>query len=266
MNIASLSVRLIGLALATLLMPRGLCNSEYTNWSRDVVQNATDPSVPFYLAVTSVIDDQLFALCMYQLVKGRKPVVVHGKRDSEGNFCPAIVYEVAIRGKGEWKQVVKSGQAANLESVTISSDNPTVRFKVDMQQFQSLIDDFRWGRLVLENGDAALFELEDLLPPANRREASADFKETVDERESTRFGSSAILYSVTSISNRRTGVFVYSPPSLATLKGNETPDGDFWPSVTLYVGNSEQDWRAIDVSKDDMKTSERILDKNKPGQ
>jgi len=239
---------ILGEVFVALMPITASCDLAYTNWSREIVQVSTHQDVPFYLGVTSSLDGELIALCRYQFVKGKASTILHGKKDSEGNFWPEVSYEVAVEGKAKWRLIGKVHQAEDSESVTVSVDNPVARLYVDMREFKPMIKDLRWGRVVLENGDAAVFALEDLLPPADRRGASSDFKEAVDEREQTRFGSAAILDSVTSVGNCLTGVFIYSPRLEVALQGTESPDEDLWPSVTLYVGNSEQDWHSIGVA------------------
>lgn len=231
----------------------GFGDHEYTNWDRDVVESATGqniPVMPFYVGVTTSIDGRLFALCGYKYVKGTKTVTLRGRRDSDGNFWPAVSYEVATIGKTKWRIISKSNLPGDPDTASISSDVGKTPLYVDMEPFKALIGDTRWGRIVLENGDAAIFALEDLLPPGDRRGAGRDFNDVVDDRLQTQFGSSAILHSVSSARDHLNGVFVYTrSPSPTTLEGATTLDADFWPSVTLYAGNSDKDWHPIGVSR-----------------
>ena len=66
--------------------------------------------------------------------------------------------------------------------------------------------------MILENGQVAVFALENLLPPGDRRGVSRDFKDVLDERGQTQFGSSAFLHSVSSIRDRlRESLFIIEP-------------------------------------------------------
>lgn len=265
---ASLTLAIFSGAFAALVPIDGFGESNYTNWSRDLVESATKaniPALPFYVAVISSIDDQLSAGCVYRYVKGRTPIVLQGKRDSGGNFWPAVSCDVATEGKTRWREISGLNPPADSEIVSIGSDNTKALLHVGMEPFRPYIEAFRWGRVVLKNGDVAVFALEDLLPPADRRVDGGDFKEVLDEREQTRFGSSAILHSISSIRDHLTGDFIYTRRPFAALKGAKTLDGDFWPSATLYVGNSEPDWSTIGVSNQEgVLASLRRSDKRSP--
>jgi hypothetical protein len=230
----------------------GFADREYKNWSRDVVESATSqniPLMPFYVGVITSVDGRLSALCGYHYVKPTKIVALRGRRDSDGNLWPVVSCDVATTGKTTWRTISKSHVPVDSKVVNISSDNQAQLY-VDMESFRPFIGDFRWGRVVLESGDTAIFALEDLLPPGDRRGLGHDFKAVLEERVQTQFGSSAILHSVISIRDHLTGVFIYNRSRApVTLRGARTTDGDFWPSVTLFVGDSERDWGALGRAK-----------------
>ena len=114
----------------------------------------------------------------------------------------------------------------------------------------------------IESGDAAIVELEDLLPTADARGQSGDFREDVfgGDLKMRQQGfkdpepnNPAHLRSVTSLGGRLIGDFIFVPRSenSAVIEGTRTLDGDFWPKVALQVGNSDQHWERIGQSKHD---------------
>jgi hypothetical protein len=209
------------------------------------------PGVPFLVLSTSSIDDHLSAGCAYQYIANKGPVVLHGTRNAEGEFAPFVSYQVAVEGTTKWKTIGKSPESSNPVQIEISPANPRMLLDVDMEVFRSRIGKFRWGRIVLENGDAAPFSIDDLLPTGNNPDAKGNFKQFVNDLDPYRFGSSFKLGAVTCFSNKLVGDFYFiggPKGSSIELQGAQTPDGDFWPSVTLEAGNSEHDWQAMGKS------------------
>jgi hypothetical protein len=234
------------------------------SWIRFLVnaeQFQNRPGVPFAIAVTRYRDYTLSATAWYRYIQGGDPVVLHGKKESQGLFRPILNYEVAMEDKTKWKRLPAEEQA-NSDSITVSPENPIARLEMTMEPFRSCIGIYRYGRVLLENGDAAIIGMEDLLPTADARGKTGDFREDVfggdlrmrqqgfKDPEPT---NPAHLSSVTSLGGRLIGDFIFVPRSEkpVILDGTKTIDGDFWPKVTFQVGNDDQRWETIGKSQRD---------------
>jgi hypothetical protein len=250
------------LALSAL---NSLAGQSDLGWTRDVTDRM-HPGTAFELIVTSSVAGRLSAECGYQYINKESPVVLHGTKDSDDEFSPFVSYEVATEGTIKWKTIGKFTESQNPTTIEISSANPKVGLHVDMETFRSSIGRFRWGRIVLENGEAAAFAIDDLLPPGNSADAAGNFKQNLFDSDPLRFGGSFSLLSLTSFSNRLVGdfVFIRGPKGASVeIKGTRTPDGDFWPSATFQAGNSDLDWQTLGKSTNEgVPTSIKVVGEN----
>ncbi|SRR5579884_323563 len=256
-----------GTAFAFLTFPCASNGESAHSWIRFLVVDSDQlrnmPGVPFVIAYTDYSDETyaLGAGGWYRYTQGRDPVVLHGKREPGGLFRPALAYEVAMEDKTKWKRIPAEVQPDS-DTITVSPENPIIRLTMSMEPFRSCIGIYRYGRVVLESGDSAILALEDLLPTANARGATGDFREDVSGgdlkmRESKqgfkqpRPSDPAHLCFVTSLGDRLIGDFIFVAPSenAVTLQGTKTLDGDFWPKVVYQVSNSGEQWETIGKSK-----------------
>ena len=225
--------------------------SRYANWSR-AVAHSIEPGVPFTVVATTSIDGRLSAGCAYRYIAGSAPTVLHGTSSANGDLSPFVTYEVATQDRMKWKTVAKFTESQNPATIEVNAANPTALLHVDMEPFRPTIGKFRWGRVVLENGQGAIFAIDDLLPTGNGPAAgTGDFKQDINDLDPRRFESSFELVAVTSFSNRIVGDFIFignSRVSSTEIKGTKTQDGDFWPDVTFHAGNSDQSWQALEKS------------------
>lgn len=219
------------------------------NWSRTVVDRMP-PGIPFAILTITSIDGHITAGCGYQYRDGERALVFRGTKHSGNEFSPLVNYEVATEGLDSWKTVGKSLEAKNPEMLTFSVTNSRGLFDIDLDPFRSSIGKYRWGRVVLENGDSAIIEIDNLLPPGDSpAAASGSFKQNLVDLDPRRFGSSFALISIVSLPKQLIGNFVYiagSEGSFVEIKGTQSSDGDFWPSVTLEVSNLGKDWQTIE--------------------
>jgi hypothetical protein len=119
--------------------------------------------------------------------------------------------------------------------------------------------------VVFENNDAAVIELEDLLPTADARDPTGNFKQDVFEGEGgmlrhkfkrPRSSDPAILSNVISLGGQLIGEFLFDPGSeTVTLTGTRTLDGDFSPMAKYYGGDSMTEWREVGKSQNNGKPS-----------
>lgn len=260
MNSCRNSLRLAGV-LAVLVALSS--NAYYSpNWKRILADNTFFdlPGPAFAVSFISSDDYVLSATCWYRYVVGTDPVVLHGKRVSDDVFRPVVNYEVATEGKMKWKRISASVQQPDSDTITVNPNAPVTRLLVDMEPFRKAIGTFRYGRLVLENKDAAIFAIEDLLPPADARGDTNDFKEIVFEtpegKKSQGFlddwiVAPAELLNVISFGDRLIGEFVFEAASAKTvaLEGTKTLDGDFWPKARFQAANSDHAWKTIGESQ-----------------
>lgn len=249
------------LAGLCLLLTSGISFGE---WVRFFAGRPSDyPGIPFGLLSTADDSDHgLSASGWYRYVEGRDPVTLRGKNGPEGNFQPIVTYEVATEGKVKWKTIdADCKQQPGSDSITVDPEHPGTAVSISMEPFRRSIGVYRYGRLVLENGDATVFELDNLLPTTDESDrGEGDFKVEItqsdEEKKKAGFtdgwlGQPADLIAVTSVGGRVIGDFVFNnrSGSAAILQGGKTLDGDFWPKVTFQIANSDGHWKDLGTSR-----------------
>jgi hypothetical protein len=228
------------------------------------------PGVP--LTIAGIYSDGVTVSAdgWYRYIQSRDPVVLHGKQsiekvyrhgkqEDERIFYPVATFEVATQDKTKWRKLREDDlEQAAPDTITVSPDNPIVNVRIDMRRLREWIGTYRYGRVLLENGDSAVIGLEDLLPTADGREDSLDFKESVSDDEiqleqqglkNPRPNDPAVLFSVTSLAGKVFGDLVFASQRGPTaIEGKRTLDGYFWPKCALQAGNSDEKWKTIGES------------------
>jgi len=138
-------------------------------WDRDFLED--DPDLKrqsFFLAILSSIDDGLTGYFAFRNTSAG-PILLHGTRTPDNEFWPLVQSQVGNAENGEWTTITSADNHQSVATLQIES-NQTVRLMVAMNSVAPFVDKFRFGRILLENGEAALFELKDLLPPKRAQE------------------------------------------------------------------------------------------------
>ena len=93
------------------------------------------------------------------------PVTIEGRLDSDSQFWPSVTAQVANDMKGEWKAIETNPPPGRAAIFTVTPSSANIMLHVDLDAFQPFIGKMQFGRMVLKNGVAAAFRLQDLLPP-----------------------------------------------------------------------------------------------------
>jgi hypothetical protein len=129
-----------------------------------------------------------------------------------------------------------------------------------MEPYRKTIGIYTFGRLMLENGDSATFEIDDLLPTIAGRDDSDNFRtlafQTADQKRKQGFrdewiSQPADLMFYTSVGGRLIGDFLFHNRSRQGIRveGRTTPDANFWPKVVFEVANADGNWHRIGKSE-----------------
>jgi hypothetical protein len=230
------------------------------SWARLLVPigHGPSPGVPLTIRAYTYKDAMLSADGWFCYTQGRNWITLHGQKNDDGrSFRPIVTYEIATEGKTKWTRLRVESEPSHPDTVIVGPNNPTVNVTIDMEPFRGWIGVYRYGRVILENGDAGIIELEDLLPTANASDADGNFKEDIvaggamlrHRFKLPRANDPAVLSNVISLGGQLVGEFIFDAgPETVSLEGTRTLDGDFWPSVRLEAGDSDKDWKQIGKS------------------
>jgi hypothetical protein len=105
--------------------------------------------------------------CVYDnaITGGRgSPTVTIEGTESEGTFWPDVICQVTNDAEGKWETIATISHGHS-QAIAVAPGEAKFNLTVGLDIFQPLIDKYRLGRVVLKTGEAATFELKDLLPP-----------------------------------------------------------------------------------------------------
>lgn len=158
--------------LTDLLAPQGEKtaggNDDSQKWSREMVFGGPpDPLTagsPFVLARVSGVSNHVEGLFGYFDSKTTSSIVVEGTKTADGKFWPYVVGQVAHDYRGVWMVLGQSSRQGESSKLTIQPKDSEAMLHVDLDQFRPMVGRFKYGRVVLESGISAAFELKDILP------------------------------------------------------------------------------------------------------
>lgn len=139
-------------------------------WSEVLAHREPDPLIklPFVVIEISSEGDDLQAICSYVDKHSSSPTLLDGVQTSDGKFWPNVVAQVADDYDGVWITIGKCSSAGKPITLSLERDDVKAELYVDLRIFRPMVGKFRYGRLVLINGNVAAFELYKLLPPEER--------------------------------------------------------------------------------------------------
>jgi hypothetical protein len=102
--------------------------------------------------------------CIYD---NRSPALValKGTETSYGDFYPNVINQVGNDKNGEWKTIRRPAVHGKAKTLTVPVKTSSKLLTVDLDAFVPTIGKFKYGRLLLKNGESAIFELNYLRLP-----------------------------------------------------------------------------------------------------
>jgi hypothetical protein len=120
---------------------------------------------PLVVAGISESDMNLVADCRYFPVDAKTSVTVLGSKAADGKLWLTAMAQVASDYRGIWMTVGKCTGPGDAAKITLSTDNIEAKWLVNFNVFRPWVGKYRYGRVVLDNGISAAFELKYILPP-----------------------------------------------------------------------------------------------------
>lgn len=94
-------------------------------------------------------------------VNGRpaKPLVIPGHRGDDGMFWPNVSLQVSKESGKDWRTVESSVIKIPTFTLSVAADAGPISMKVVLDSFQRLTSEYKFGRIVLQTGEATVFPL-----------------------------------------------------------------------------------------------------------
>jgi hypothetical protein len=93
------------------------------------------------------------------------PARLHGKRDAEW-FRPNVTFQISRTWDGPWKTIGRLRVGDDVFTVDTAKGGSGLQ--VQLEAFRPYLRKFQCGRVVLESGEAATIDLDNLLPQKER--------------------------------------------------------------------------------------------------
>jgi hypothetical protein len=119
---------------------------------------------PLGLAGISEFDGNLTGECVYSPADGNTSTSVAGTRAADGKLWLTALAQVGSDYRGAWMTVGKCSGPGKAAQITLST-NDEANWLVNFNAFRPWVGKYRYGRVVLDNGLSAAFELKYILPP-----------------------------------------------------------------------------------------------------
>ena len=241
-------------------------------WVRPIIGNdevfAQTSRSDFQLEVVRCDNNHLTGLAVFTRylskdVASNPSTIVAGIEANEHRFWPNLIAEASNNPEAGWRTIGQSGVKGTPATRRVVPFSPGETFFVNMDGFRPLIGKTRYGRLVLENGQSALFLLQNLQPPrdSKRRDWTREPDEMHPSFTSLPFLtrpnqpiSPISLLAVFSDRSAVKGEFSYGAVSSKTERPNlnDWASAQFrnsWPTVTAQVTNDDRgEWKTIGQS------------------
>lgn len=102
---------------------------------------------------------------LYQITDNDAPTIqVEGVKAAAGTFLPHATLQIADTASGEWKTVGKNCNDGEPGTVSVSRGEMNLDLYVCLDAYKPFLTTHRRARVLLNSGDAAIFELSDLAP------------------------------------------------------------------------------------------------------
>jgi hypothetical protein len=123
----------------------------------------------FSLRVVRQEKARLIGECIYASYVDKKQspvsVTIGGRKDADGVFWPDVISQVKNEATGTWETLSEPLSHGRPASITVGPGEFHQDLMVSLDVFKPMIGKYKFGRVVLKTGEAAVFELKDLLPP-----------------------------------------------------------------------------------------------------
>jgi hypothetical protein len=134
------------------------------------------PNLPFAVVEINSLGEDLLAVCEYLDEEGTAATSINGTQTPDGHFWPYVIAQIATDYNGVWKTIGRPPNVGKQATVSIPPKDVDAKLYIDLEIFRPFIGKFRYGRVILEIGKAAPFELHNLLPPEEKADLRGDAK------------------------------------------------------------------------------------------
>jgi hypothetical protein len=125
--------------------------------------HAEVPFEPFVLSVWGGDGTHVDGVCSYYNVKSSS-VEIGGQETPSGEFYPDLLYEIS-NGDGDWETLVAPSASIGKRITTIVEPRTKSRpLKVNLDMFLPFIGKVKYGRVVLQTIESAVFRIDELQP------------------------------------------------------------------------------------------------------
>jgi hypothetical protein len=247
---------LLSLVFGSLFLVRAdAASNESAQWIRRPSDVYPTPRYePFRLETIASDKGRLIGTVGFGERLETRPAAVEGELTPDDLFWLNVTAQVANDTEAEWKTIGEAENRKEGTAISVPTDNPKRLLYVDLDEFRPYLGKLSFGRIVLKNGQAAVFRMADLLTPESKTESNGSKSNDWEKSLVNGYNLGPLTkapFAVVGVKGAGNHVeavcsYGYVEGHSTEIEGIRTADGGFWPYVSAEVSNElEGTWKAI---------------------
>lgn len=151
------------MSAVTAMLPLISSSADNILWEKGVF--AQSLTAPFPLTLNHFIQHGLHTtgICIYHLPEDRPSNIIEGTKTDNGEFWPDVTCQVKNEETGRWETVSSPLDYGHRSKIEVSPGDIKPDLRVSLDVFLPLVGKYKKGRILLRSGEAADFDLFELL-------------------------------------------------------------------------------------------------------
>jgi len=158
-----MKISLIASAIVTSIACLSLRAADNILWSKGAFAMPASTPQPFALNIFTQEGLHLTGSCAYKRAEGQPPRLIEGTKTSNEEFWPDVTGQVKDEKTGSWETVSSPLDYGRRATIEIKAGELKQNLLVSLDVFVPLVGKYKVGRIVLKGGEAAEFDLFELL-------------------------------------------------------------------------------------------------------
>ena len=158
-----MKIFLIASAIVTSIACLSLRAADNILWTKGIFAQSASAPQSFSLNDFAQEGLHLTGQCAYKRADGEPPRLIEGTETYNGEFWPDVTGQVKNEKTGAWETVSSPLDYGRRATIEIKAGELKQNLLVSLDVFVPLVGKYKVGRIVLKTGEAAEFDLFELL-------------------------------------------------------------------------------------------------------
>jgi hypothetical protein len=158
-----MKIPFIASAIFTSLLCLSLRAADNTLWTKGIFAQSASAPQPFILNIFTQEGLHLTGNCAYKRADEQPPRLIEGTKTYNDEFWPDVTGQVKNEKTGAWETVSLPLDYGRRATIEVKAGELKQDLLVSLDVFLPLVGKYKVGRVVLKTGEAAEFDLFELL-------------------------------------------------------------------------------------------------------